>query len=147
MKPRDKRNVKVILAWEAADRNESIRCHPTFCPIPGRGYASAGTSYGPVSVCLSVCLSVTSRCAIETDRQIELLFAGELLRAILHSVVWEIWIPVKWVHLSRELCLKLPATKILPQHVGRRNVYTLSSMSSQHHSKRALSLIPLNADE
>ena len=50
--------MKVILAREAADRNESIRCHPTFCPIPGRGYASAGTSYGPVSVCLSVCLSV-----------------------------------------------------------------------------------------
>ena len=29
--------------------------------LPAQRYASAGTSYGPVSVCLSVCLSITSR--------------------------------------------------------------------------------------
>jgi len=33
-----------------------------------------GSSHGPVSVCLSVCLSVTSRCSIETDERIELVF-------------------------------------------------------------------------
>jgi len=32
--------------------------------LPARRYSSAGTSYGPVSVCL--CLSVTSRNSIET---------------------------------------------------------------------------------
>ena len=39
-----------------------------------RLYASAGISYGlaSVSVCLSVCL--TSRCSIETDGRIELVF-------------------------------------------------------------------------
>jgi len=35
-------------------------------------YASTGTSYDPVSVCL--CLSVTSRCSIEMGRCIELVF-------------------------------------------------------------------------
>jgi len=32
--------------------------------LPARRYASAVTSYGPVSV---LCLSVTSRCSIEMD--------------------------------------------------------------------------------
>jgi len=41
--------------------------------LPARRNASAGTSYGPVSVCLSVCLSVTSRSSIETDERIEQL--------------------------------------------------------------------------
>ena len=44
----------------------SIRLHI----LPARRYASAGTSYGPVSVCLSV----TSWCSIETDERIELVF-------------------------------------------------------------------------
>ena len=38
--------------------------------LPARRYASAGTSYGPVSVCLSV----TSRCSIEVVGRIELVF-------------------------------------------------------------------------
>jgi len=33
--------------------------------LPARRYASAGSSYGPVSACL--CPSVTSRCSVETD--------------------------------------------------------------------------------
>jgi len=43
--------------------------------LPARRYASAGTSYGPVSVCLSVCLSVTSRCSIETAKRIGMVLA------------------------------------------------------------------------
>ena len=41
-----------------------------------RLYARAGNSYGlmSVSVCLSLCLSVTSRCSIETAGRIELVF-------------------------------------------------------------------------
>jgi len=42
--------------------------------LPARRYASAGTSYGPVSVCLSLCLSVTSRSSIQTAERIELVF-------------------------------------------------------------------------
>jgi len=38
--------------------------------LPARRYASAGTSRGSVSV--SVCLSVTSRCSVETVERIEL---------------------------------------------------------------------------
>jgi len=37
--------------------------------LPARRYARAGTSYGPVSVCLSV----TSRCSISMDGRIELV--------------------------------------------------------------------------
>ena len=39
--------------------------------LPARRYASAGTSHGSVSV--SVCLSVTSRCSVETVERIELV--------------------------------------------------------------------------
>ena len=42
--------------------------------LPARRHASAGTSYDPVSVSASVCLSVTSRCSIEMDGRIELVF-------------------------------------------------------------------------
>ena len=45
--------------------------------LPARRYASDGTSYGPVSVCLSVyvvCLSVTSRSSVETTERIKLVF-------------------------------------------------------------------------
>jgi len=52
-------------------------------------YANAGTSYGPVSVCL--CLSVTSQSAVETAEGIKLVFglgASILLPSfsILHCV-------------------------------------------------------------
>ena len=42
-------------------------------------YASAGTSYGRVSVCLSVCLSVTSRCSVGRDGRSNLVLARGLL--------------------------------------------------------------------
>ena len=37
-------------------------------------YAGAGTSYVPVSVCLSVSVSVTSRGSVETAERIELVY-------------------------------------------------------------------------
>jgi len=41
--------------------------------LPARRYASAGTSYGPESVCLSVCLCLSQvGVTIETDERIEL---------------------------------------------------------------------------
>jgi len=53
--------------------------------LPALRYAVAGTSYGPVSVCLSV--SVTSRSSIETDERIELGFLhGSILPPIVHCV-------------------------------------------------------------
>ena len=44
-----------------------------------RRYASSRSSCGPVSRCLSVCLSVTSRCSIETVVQIRLVFRSDAL--------------------------------------------------------------------
>jgi len=42
--------------------------------LPVLHYAGAGTSYGPVSVCLSVSVFVTSRSSVETAERIELVF-------------------------------------------------------------------------
>ena len=46
--------------------------------LPARRCPSAGTSYGPVSVCLclSVPVSVTSRCSVKTAERIKLGFFG-----------------------------------------------------------------------
>ena len=46
----------------------------TFHKVVWRRYASAGASYDLVSVCLSVCLCVTSQSSGETDERIELFF-------------------------------------------------------------------------
>jgi len=43
--------------------------------LPARRYASAGTSYDPVSVSVSV--SVTSRCCIKMNERISLLFGTQ----------------------------------------------------------------------
>ena len=48
---------------EGSDESKTI--------LPAQRYASAGTSCGFVSVCLSVCLSVTGRSSIETAERIE----------------------------------------------------------------------------
>jgi len=50
-----------------------------------RRYARAGTSYGPLSICLCPCLSVTSRRSVETDRAGFL--AWWLFRPVLHCVI------------------------------------------------------------
>ena len=50
--------------------------------LPARRYASADTSYGPVSV------SVTSRFSVETAKRIGHVFwRGSFLRFILHCVL------------------------------------------------------------
>ena len=52
--------------------------------LPALRYDVAG---GPVSVCLSVFVSVTSRSSVETDERIELVFLhGSILPPIVHSV-------------------------------------------------------------
>ena len=48
----------------------TVRCHNF---ITARRYASADTSYGPVSVCLSV----TSRCSVKRDGRINVVFGME----------------------------------------------------------------------
>jgi len=47
--------------------------------LPAQRYASSGTSYGPVSVCVCPCPSGTSRCSIKTDERIDLVLARRLL--------------------------------------------------------------------
>ena len=44
--------------------------------LSARRYASAGTSYGPVSVSVSLRLSVTSRCFIKRQERINLVLVG-----------------------------------------------------------------------
>jgi len=55
--------------------------------LPARCYASADTGYGPVSVCLSVSVSVTSRCSLEMPGRIVLVLgagASFEFRRVLH---------------------------------------------------------------
>jgi len=65
--------------------------------FPARRYASAGTSYDPVSlcVCLSVCLSVTSPCSVETDKRIGWFLARELPSTCPTVCFKEIQVPSK----------------------------------------------------
>jgi len=44
-----------------------------------RRCTSAGISYGPVSVCVCLSVSVTSRCSIETDGRIDIILARRLI--------------------------------------------------------------------
>jgi len=47
--------------------------------LPAWHYTTAGSNYGRVSVCLSVNLTVTSRCFIRTDERISVFLAWSLL--------------------------------------------------------------------
>jgi len=66
-----------------AARRRHHKLHSTFVRhdllLPARRYASAGTSHDPVSVSVSVCLLVTSRCSIKRDERINLVLARGLL--------------------------------------------------------------------
>jgi len=57
--------------------------------LPARRYASAGTSYVPVSVCLSVCLSDTRWSSIEIDERINVVFGMEASFDQSYTVVLE----------------------------------------------------------
>ena len=52
-----------------------------------RRYASDGTNYDPVSLSLSVCLSVTSGCSIEMDGRIQLVFGMSASFDLSYSVL------------------------------------------------------------
>jgi len=74
--------------------------------LPARRYASAGTSYGPVSVCVCISLPVTSRCSIETAVRIELVLAWRLLSAYFTRFCKEI-------QVSRKILFKYPTMHTL----------------------------------
>jgi len=61
--------------------------HPVCLPIPARRYASAGTSHGPVSVCVSV----TGRSSIEKVKRIELGFGVGAPFDLSYTVLNENW--------------------------------------------------------
>ena len=63
--------------------------------LPARHSASTGTGYGPVSLCLCLRLSVTSRSAIETNKQIGLVLAWELPSTYATLYYKEIRVPPK----------------------------------------------------
>jgi len=78
-----------------------------------------------MTLCLSVCLSVTCRCSIETDRRIELIFG--LFRPILRGVLGKFRYLEKSEYFRLELFPKLRTQKISPRHIDRRTCYQLSS--------------------
>ena len=67
--------------------------------LSARRYASAGSSYGPVSVCLSVCpsvcLSVTSWCSVEVVGRIEMVFGVDAFFDQPYTVFYEIRVSTK----------------------------------------------------
>ena len=66
-------NVHVNCFADGARKTLYALCSSEF--LPARHCASAGTSYGPVSV--SLCLSVTSRCSIKRGERTNLVFGME----------------------------------------------------------------------
>ena len=62
----------------------SIRLHVF---TRARRYASTGASYGPVFVCLSVSVFVTSRCSIKMAERIELVFGMGASFHLSHTVL------------------------------------------------------------
>jgi len=86
--------------------------------LPARRYASAGTSCGPMSVC--VChksVSVTSWCSIEMDGRIELVLASRL-RSIYPTLCYtENHVSTIW-----NFSLNSGLLKISLRHIDRRNV-------------------------
>ena len=89
--------------------------------VPARRYASAGTSYGPVSVYLSV----TSRSSVETAERIELGFFAWMLFLIYPVLCYkefQISTKIRGVYFPPGLCPKLRTWKISPRHIDRRSV-------------------------
>jgi len=100
----------LVVQLVAVNLSEGI--HNAF--LPARRYASAGTSYGPVSDCLSarvcVCLSqvgVLSKRLNKSD-----FFSWELL--LIYTTLAMV--------LPLEVCSKLWTKKISPQHIERQSV-------------------------
>ena len=77
-----------------------------------RRYASVATSHDPVSVCLCLCLSVTSRCSIEMAERIEVVFRMGASFHPSHTVLKkEIRVSSKIRAFPSELCPKLRTRK------------------------------------
>jgi len=73
-----------------------VTCVVCFCHFTCATLCQCGISYGRVSVCRSVCLSVTRRYCIETAEQIKLVFWHRgFPRLILHFIGREFMYPQK----------------------------------------------------
>ena len=83
--------------------------------IPARGIRVSDR----LSVCLSVCPSVTSRYCIERTARIELFLAWTLPSTYPTLCCKEIWVSPKLGYLPLELCAKLRTWKISPRQVDR----------------------------
>jgi len=82
--------------------------------LHARGYASAGTSYGYVSVCLSV----TSRCSIELAEPVELVFGtGAFFHLSCTALKGNSGISRCF---PQKLCSKFRTSKLLLRHINRR---------------------------
>jgi len=67
--------------------------HRPTCRKQDSRFLPRGSGYGPVSVCLSVPVFVTSRCSIETTERIELVLVWELRSTYPTPCYGEIWVP------------------------------------------------------
>ena len=93
--------------------SEQMRFYPRDARLCyARRYASVATSHDPVSVCLCLCLSVTSRCSIEMAERIELVFRMGASFHPSHTVLKkEIRVSSKIRAFPSELCPKLRTRK------------------------------------
>ena len=93
--------------------------------LPARRYASAGTSYGPVSDCLSACVCVSlSQVGVLSKRlnKSDCFLSRELLLIYTALCYKEIQVLSKARVLPLEVCSKLWTKKISPQHIERQSV-------------------------
>jgi len=93
--------------------SEQMRFYPRDARLCyARRYASVATSHDPVSVCLCLCLSVTSRRSIEMAERIELVFRMGASFHPSHTVLKkEIRVSSKIRAFPSELCPKLRTRK------------------------------------
>ena len=94
--------------------------------LPARRHASAGTSCGPMSVCL--CLSVTSWCSIKSNKRINLVFGiGSFFSTSPTLYFKEIQVSTKIRVLPSGTFSLIPDLKNSPRHIERRTCYQLAS--------------------
>ena len=89
-----------------------------------------------MALCLSVCLSVTSRCSITTAERIDLILAWSFLRLTLHYNFKEIRVSPKYGYSPVEFCPRLWTLCISPRHIDRRNVLSITYLEKGGRSER-----------
>ena len=98
-------------------------------PLPARLYASVVTSYGPVSMSMSVCVCHKSVFCRKGWTNQAGFWLGSFFRSVIHSVTIKFRYLQKWGYFPLELCSKLWTVKRKFRHSISivRMCYQLSS--------------------